>query len=120
MKGDKELPYNLSAYIVVHAFFNFLSLGIGYEINIAGISAPPNIRVSQTPYQQQVDDTCTRKPVSDIFVIALTGNELNRCSFENKFVAHLKSVGAVAIASEEATLMPTDQIMNDLISAVSE
>ena len=42
--------------------------------------------------QEQVDDAYKGKPVSDILVIAVTGNEHNRRSFEKKFVAHLKSV----------------------------
>ena len=56
--------------------------------------------------QKQVDDAYKGKPVSDIFVIAITGNEHNRRSFEKKFVAHLKSVGVDAISSEEAIPMP--------------
>ena len=58
--------------------------------------------------QKQVDDAYTGKPVSDILVIAITGNEHNRRSFEKKFVAQLKSVGVDAIASEEAITMPAN------------
>jgi hypothetical protein len=58
--------------------------------------------------QKQVDDAYKGKPVSDILVIAITGNEHNRRSFEKKFVAHLKSVGVDAIASEEVIPMPAD------------
>jgi hypothetical protein len=58
--------------------------------------------------QEQVDDSYKGKPVSDILVIAVTGNEHNRRSFEKKFVAHLKSVGVDAIASEEVMPMPAD------------
>ena len=58
--------------------------------------------------QQQVDDAYKGKPVSDILVIAITGNEHNRRSFEKKFVAHLKSVGVDAISSEEAIPMPAN------------
>ena len=58
--------------------------------------------------QEQVDDAYKGKPVSDILVIAVTGNEHNRRSFEKKFVAHLKSVGVDAIASEEVIPMPAD------------
>jgi len=58
--------------------------------------------------QEQVDDAYKGKPVSDILVIAVTGNEHNRRSFEKKFVAHLKSVGTAAVASEEAVPMPGD------------
>ena len=56
--------------------------------------------------QTQVDDTYKGKPVSDILVIAITGNEHNRRTFERKFVAQLKSVGVDAIASEAAIKMP--------------
>jgi hypothetical protein len=58
--------------------------------------------------QKQVDDAYTGKPVSDILVIAITGNEHNRRTFEKKFVARLKSVGVDAIASEKAIPMPAD------------
>src|SRR5210317_1603151 len=58
--------------------------------------------------QKQVDDAYKGKPVSDILVIAITGNEHNRRSFEKKFVAHLKSVGVEAVASEESIPMPPD------------
>jgi hypothetical protein len=46
--------------------------------------------------------------VSDILVIAITGNEHNRRSFEKKFVARLKEVGVDAISSEQAIPMPPD------------
>ena len=58
--------------------------------------------------QKQVDDAYKGKPVSDILVIAITGNEHNRRFFEKKFVAQLKSVGVDAISSEEAIPMPAD------------
>ena len=58
--------------------------------------------------QKQVDDAYKGKPASNIFVIAITGNEHNRRSFEKKFVAQLKSVGVDAISSEEAIPMPAD------------
>ena len=58
--------------------------------------------------QKQVDDAYKGKPVSDILVIAITGNDHNRRSFEKKFVAQLKSVGVDAISSEEAIPMPAD------------
>ena len=56
--------------------------------------------------QKQVDDAYKGKPVSDILVIAITGNEHNRRSFEKEFVEQLKSVGVDAISSEEAIPMP--------------
>ena len=58
--------------------------------------------------QKQFDDAYKGKPVSDILVIAVTGNEHNRRSYEKKFVAHLKSAGVDAIASEEVIPMPAD------------
>jgi len=57
---------------------------------------------------KQADDVYHGKPVSDILVIAITGNEHNRRVFEQKFVAHLKSVGVDAISSEEVIPMPPD------------
>ena len=58
--------------------------------------------------QTQVDDAYKGQPVSNILVIAITGNEHNRRSYENKFVARLKSVGVDAFASEESVPMPPD------------
>jgi hypothetical protein len=58
--------------------------------------------------QKPVDNAYNGKPVSDIFVIAITGNEHNRRSFEKKFVAQLKSVGVDAVSSEEAIPMPAN------------
>ena len=72
--------------------------------------------------QKQVDDAYKGKPVSDILVIAVTGNEHNRRSFEKKFVAHLKSVGVEAVASEKSISMPGDlKIKKEtILSAVDE
>ena len=56
----------------------------------------------------QVNEAYKGKPVSDILVIAITGNEDSRRSFERKFVARLKSAGVEAISSEEAIPMPAD------------
>ena len=58
--------------------------------------------------QTQVDDAYKGKPVSDILIIAVTGNEHNRRSYERKFVANLKSVGVEAVASEKSISMPGD------------
>ncbi len=58
--------------------------------------------------QTQVDNTYKGQPVSNILVIAITGNEHNRRIYEKKFVARLKSVGVDAVASEEAVPMPPD------------
>ena len=54
----------------------------------------------------QVDEAYKGKPVSDILVIAITGNEDSRRSYEQKFVAQLKSIGVEAISSEDAIPMP--------------
>ena len=58
--------------------------------------------------QKRIDDAYKGKPVSDILVIAITGNEHNRRVFEKKFVAQLKSVGVDAVSSEEAIPMPAN------------
>jgi len=58
--------------------------------------------------ETQVDDAYKGKPVSDILIIAVTGNEHNRRSYERKFVANLKSVGVEAVASEKSISMPGD------------
>ncbi|MDH3957317.1 MAG: hypothetical protein OET81_11535 [Desulfobacteraceae bacterium] len=58
--------------------------------------------------QKQIEEAYTGNPVSDILVIAITGNEHNRRSFEKKFVAQLKSVGVDAVSSEEAIPMPAN------------
>ena len=58
--------------------------------------------------QTKVDDSYKGQPMSNILVIAITGNEHNRRSYEKKFVARLKSVGVDAIASEEVLPMPPD------------
>jgi len=61
-------------------------------------------RVSGT----QVSNTYTGQPVSNILVIAVTGNEHNRRLFENTFVRKLQSVGVDAVASEKTLPMPPD------------
>jgi hypothetical protein len=58
--------------------------------------------------QTRVDDAYKGDPVSNILVIAITGNEHNRRTYEKKFVARLKSVGVDAVASEAALPMPPD------------
>jgi len=58
--------------------------------------------------EKPVDEVYHGKPVSDILVIAITGNEHNRRAYEQKFVVHLQSVGAEAISSEEVIPMPSD------------
>ena len=71
---------------------------------------------------KQVNETYKGKPVSDILVIAITGNEDSRRSFERKFVARLKSAGVEAISSEEAIPMPADlELKKEMIlSAVNQ
>jgi hypothetical protein len=60
--------------------------------------------------------------VSDILVIAITGNEHNRRTFEEKFVAQLKSIGVDAISSEKAIPMPADLEMKKetILTAVKQ
>ena len=73
--------------------------------------------------QNKIDETAYKgAPVSDILVIAITGNEHNRRSFEKKFVSRLKSVGVDAISSEEAIPMPADLELKKetILSAVKQ
>jgi len=72
--------------------------------------------------QKQIDEAYTGNPVSDILVIAITGNEHNRRSFEKKFVAQLKSVGVDAVSSEEAITMPANLELKKevILSAVNQ
>jgi hypothetical protein len=58
--------------------------------------------------QKKMDESFKGKPVSDILVIAITGNEHTRQIFEKQFVAHLNSVGVEAISSAEMIQMPAD------------
>ena len=71
---------------------------------------------------KQVDEAYKGKPVSNILVIAITGNEDSRRSFERKFVAQLKSAGVEAISSEEAIPMPADLELKKeaIINAVNQ
>jgi hypothetical protein len=57
---------------------------------------------------KQANEAYKGKPVSNILVIAITGNEHNRRSFEREFVAQLESAGVEAISSEDAIPMPPD------------
>jgi len=72
--------------------------------------------------QIHADDAYKRRPVSNILVIAITGNEHNRRSYENKFVTRLKSVRVDAVASEEAITMPPDLKLQKetILKAVSQ
>jgi hypothetical protein len=71
---------------------------------------------------KQVNEAYKGKPVSNILVIAITGNEANRRSFERKFVARLKSAGVEAISSEDAIPMPADLKMKKetILNAVNQ
>jgi len=72
--------------------------------------------------QRQVNEAFRGKPVSNILVIAITGNEDSRRSFEQKFVAQLKSVGVEAISSEDAIPMPANLVMKKetILNAVNQ
>ena len=71
---------------------------------------------------KHVNEAYKGKPVSDILVIAITGNEDSRRSFERIFVAHLKSAGVEAISSEEAIPMPPDLKMKKetILNAINQ
>jgi hypothetical protein len=70
----------------------------------------------------QVDEVYKGKPVSDILVIAITGNEDTRRSYEREFVAQLGSAGVEAISSEDAIPMPADLKMKKemILNAVNQ
>ena len=72
--------------------------------------------------QKQAAKTYKGKPVSDILVIAITGNEHNRRSFEKRFVAQLRNVGVEAISSIEAIPMPPNLELKKeaILAAVSQ
>ena len=72
--------------------------------------------------QKPVDDAYTGKPVSNILIIAITGNEHNRRTYEKKFVAQLKSMGVDAVSSEEYIQMPADLEMKKemILNAVDQ
>jgi hypothetical protein len=57
---------------------------------------------------KQLNEVYKGKPFTNILVIAITGNEDSRRSFEKKFVEQLKSIGVGAISSEETIPMPAD------------
>jgi hypothetical protein len=70
----------------------------------------------------QVNEAYKGKPVSDILVIAITGNEDSRRSYEQKFVAQLESVGVEAVSSEEVIPMPPNLEMTKemIVNAVNQ
>ena len=71
---------------------------------------------------KQVNEAYKGKPVSDILVIAITGNEDSRRSFEQRFVAQLEATGVEAIASVDAIPMPADLEMKKeaILDAVNQ
>jgi hypothetical protein len=71
---------------------------------------------------KQVNEAYKGKPVSDILVIAITGNEDSRRSFEQRFVAQLEAAGVEAIASVDAIPMPADLEMKKeaILDAVNQ
>ena len=75
-----------------------------------------------TDTQTQVEVDSKAKPVSNILVLAITGNEHNRRSYEKKFVAQLKSIGVDAVSSEESIPMPPnlDVKKETILNAVNQ
>jgi hypothetical protein len=71
---------------------------------------------------KQVNEAYKGKPVSDILVIAITGNEDSRRSFEQRFVAQLEAAGVEAIASVDVIPMPADLEMKKetILDAVNQ
>ena len=57
---------------------------------------------------KEVNQAFKGKPVSDILVIAITGNEDSRRNYERLFVKRLQSLGLEAIASLDVIDMPAD------------
>lgn len=79
--------------------------GVGYLFSFVFLI----VSCAGTDFKEtRVDDADKGNPVSNILIIAVTGNEHNRRSYERKFVAHLKSVGVEAVASEKSIPMPGD------------
>ena len=101
----RENPVKWFGYLFSFAFLIISCAGTGTELT-----------------QNQVDDAYKGKPVSNIFVIAITGIEHSRRSFEKKFVAQLKSVGVDAISSEAVIPMPADLKMKKetILNAVNQ
>jgi len=77
---------------------------LGCQLLFVLLFACTGTEISQT----QIDDAYKGQPLTNILVIAVTGNEHNRRTYEKKFVARLKSVGVTAVASEESIPMPPD------------
>jgi hypothetical protein len=72
--------------------------------------------------EKQVDTTFKGRPVSNILVIAITGVEHKRQSFENQFVAQLNAVGVAAVSSAEVIPMPADLVLKKetILDAVNQ
>jgi len=101
----KENSVKWFGYLFSFAFLIIACAGTGTELT-----------------QKQVDDAYKGKPASNIFVIAITGIEHKRRSFEKKFVAQLKAVGVDAISSEAVIPMPADLKMKKetILNAVNQ
>ncbi len=71
---------------------------------------------------QQVNEAYKGKPVSNILVIAITGNEDSRRAYEQKFVSQLESIGVQSISSEDVIPMPPDLEMKKeaIVNAVNQ
>lgn len=71
---------------------------------------------------KQVDESRRGKPVSDILVIAITYKEELRHSFEDKFVAQLKTAGIEAVSSADVIpISEKQQLEKDaILKAVNE
>jgi hypothetical protein len=71
---------------------------------------------------EQVNEDYKGGPASNILVIAITGNEDSRRSYEREFVAQLESAGVKAISSEDAIPMPADLEMKKetILNAVNQ
>jgi len=79
--------------------------GLGTQLFIALlIFSCTGTEISQT----QIDESYKGQPLTNILVIAVTGNEHNRRTYEKKFVARLKAVGVAAVASDSSLPMPPD------------
>jgi hypothetical protein len=63
----------------------------------------------------QLNENFSGGPVSDILVIAVTGNEETRKNFERSFVTLLNAAGVEAVSSAEAIEMPPDLKMEKAV-----
>jgi hypothetical protein len=72
--------------------------------------------------ETKVDSAFQGKTVSSILVIAVTDKDEVRRSFEDKFVAQLKSTGVEAFSSADVMAIPSDQQLEkkDILVAVDK